>query len=82
MFIVDRLLFYRERGAAAYSTTAHWVATFASSLPLACLNMTAFCTLLYFMAGLNTASPSLFLYFLLTLLLCNMVALRSVRVLL
>jgi ABC-2 type transporter len=74
--LLYRLLFYRERGASAYSTLAYWSAILVSCIPLTTLNTLVFSLLLYYMCGLNTASFGLFVYFFLTLLLCNLVALR------
>lgn len=70
----NRLLFYRERSGNAYGTFAFWFSSHFGAVPLLVFNSALFSTVLYYMAGLNSA-PDRFGYFLLVLTLTNIVAL-------
>eukprot|EP00752_Nemacystus_decipiens_P008555 g7642.t1 len=76
----DRLLFYRERGAGVYGASPYWWSIVFGQLPLAVLTTTVYSSLVYIMAGLNTDGFQ-YGYFVLVMVLCNLVALSFCQML-
>ncbi|CAM9914015.1 unnamed protein product [Scytosiphon promiscuus] len=77
----DRLLFYREKGAGVYGPVEYWWSIVIAQVPLAVINAAAYGTIVYNMSGLNHNSWEPFGYFLLVIVLCNLVALSFCQML-
>jgi len=55
-FFDDRLLFYRERGAGVYGITPYWFSSSLAYIPQCVVASVTYCTVVYFMSGLNNAA--------------------------
>lgn len=53
----DRLLYYREKGANVYGAYSYWMTCATSYVPQNVLNTLIYCSIVYFMAGLNAQHP-------------------------
>jgi hypothetical protein len=51
--IAERPLFYREKNANLYGVVAYWVSRVFWEVPFTAVSITAFASIVYFMAGLN-----------------------------
>jgi ABC-type multidrug transport system ATPase subunit/ABC-type multidrug transport system permease subunit len=52
----DRLVFYREQSAQAYTIFSYWMSKLILALPFELLNVTIFSSILYFLVGLRTSN--------------------------
>lgn len=52
----DRLLFYRERGAGVYGALPYWFSSSLAYIPQCALASVTYCTVVYYMSGLNIAA--------------------------
>ena len=50
----DRLLYSREKGAQAYGAVPYWVSSFFFQLPLICINILIFASVVYPLSGLRS----------------------------
>jgi hypothetical protein len=50
------LLFYRERGAGVYGVTPFWFSSSLAYIPQCVVASITYCTVVYFMSGLNNAA--------------------------
>ncbi len=58
VYMEERLLFYRERGAKAYGALSYWITTFILQVPLIFVNVFLYCCVCYWMVGLKATASA------------------------
>jgi ABC-type multidrug transport system permease subunit len=74
ILIDDRLIYYREHGAKAYSPLAYYLSTFLLQLPLMAVNVLCYSLCMYPMTGLRAGARhyAYFFFFMLFSCYCSM----------
>jgi ABC-type multidrug transport system ATPase subunit/ABC-type multidrug transport system permease subunit/uncharacterized membrane protein YhdT len=74
VYLADRLVFYRERGAKAYGAFPYWVTTWILQVPLIFINVFWFALISYWMVGLRDDAECFFFYYLI-MVMCSVTGL-------